>query len=149
MVFSRFLGNYETFLVPPIPFELCDTKNRYIDKIKKAAAAAIAATVTSALVEEHLLHDRSQDGDGKVATAECQSKRARKSIGRVYTVNTMNPADFGMFWMNQYAQAQERMIIDDSTSYYTQPAIGMSVMDDIGHQTSTMVSPSFQCEMTD
>lgn len=52
----------------------------------------------------------------------------------------MNPADFGMFWMNQYAQAQERMIIDDSTSYYTQPAIGMSVMDDIGHQTSTMVS---------
>lgn len=56
-------------------------------------------------------------------------------------VNTMNPADFGMFWMNQYAQAQERMIIDDSTSYYSQPTIGMSVMDDIGHQTSTMVSP--------
>lgn len=52
----------------------------------------------------------------------------------------MNPADFGMFWMNQYAQAQERMIIDDSTNYYTQPTIGMSVMDDIGHQTSTMVS---------
>lgn len=52
----------------------------------------------------------------------------------------MNPADFGMFWMNQYAQAQERMIIDDSTSYYSQPTIGMSVMDDIGHQ-STMVSP--------
>lgn len=52
----------------------------------------------------------------------------------------MNPADFGMFWMNQYAQAQERMIIDDSTSYYTQSTIGMSVMDDMGHQTSTMVS---------
>lgn len=59
-------------------------------------------------------------------------------------VNTMNPADFGMFWMNQYAQAQERMIIDDSTSYYSQPTIGMSVMDDIGHQTSTMVSPVFR-----
>lgn len=52
----------------------------------------------------------------------------------------MNPADFGMFWMNQYAQAQERMIIDDSTSYYTQPSIGMSVMDDLNHQTNTMVS---------
>lgn len=52
----------------------------------------------------------------------------------------MNPADFGMIWMNQYAQAQERMIIDDSTNYYTQPTIGMSVMDDIGHPSSTLVS---------
>lgn len=61
-------------------------------------------------------------------------------MSSAHKVNTMNPADFGIFWMNQYAQAQERMIIDDSTSYYTQPTIGMSVMDDIGHQTNTMVS---------
>lgn len=56
----------------------------------------------------------------------------------------MNPADLGMFWMNQYAQAQERMIMDDSTSYYSQPSIGMSVMDDIGHQSSALVSDQFQ-----
>lgn len=52
----------------------------------------------------------------------------------------MNPADFGMFWMNQYAQAQERMIIDDGTSYYTQT----SAMDDLSHQTGTMVSLLFE-----
>lgn len=50
----------------------------------------------------------------------------------------MNPADFGMFWMNQYAQA-DRMVMDDNTSYYAQPSIGMSVMDDISHQTNSMV----------
>lgn len=52
----------------------------------------------------------------------------------------MNPADLGMSWLNQFEQTQQRMIIDDSTNYYIQPTIGMSVMDDIGHQTSTMVS---------
>lgn len=52
---------------------------------------------------------------------------------------TMNPADFGMFWMNQYAQA-ERMVMDESTNYYSQPSIGMTVMDDISHQNNSMVS---------
>lgn len=52
----------------------------------------------------------------------------------------MNPADLGMFWMNQYAQAQERMVIDDSTSYYAQPTIGMSVLDDLSQQSTVMVS---------
>lgn len=51
----------------------------------------------------------------------------------------MNPADFGMFWINQYAQA-ERMVMDDNTSYYAQPSIGMSVLDDISHQTNSLVS---------
>lgn len=52
----------------------------------------------------------------------------------------MNPADFGMFWMNQYAQAQERMIVDENNSYYAQPSIGMSVLDELNHQTNSMVS---------
>lgn len=51
----------------------------------------------------------------------------------------MNPADFGMFWINQYAQA-ERMVMDENTSYYAQPSIGMSVLDDISHQTNSLVS---------
>lgn len=51
----------------------------------------------------------------------------------------MNPAELGMFWMNQYAQAQERMCMEENNSYYSQPSIGMSVMDDITHQSSTMV----------
>lgn len=50
----------------------------------------------------------------------------------------MNPADYGMFWMNQYSQ--DRMILEDNPNYYSQPSIGMSVMDDISHQTSAMVS---------
>lgn len=51
----------------------------------------------------------------------------------------MNPADFGMFWINQYAQA-ERMVMDDNTSYYAQPSIGMSVLDEISNQTNSLVS---------
>lgn len=51
-------------------------------------------------------------------------------------MNPVNPADCGMVWLNQYAQAQEHsMIIDESTTIY--PTMGMSVMDDIGLQTST------------
>lgn len=59
----------------------------------------------------------------------------------------MNPADLGMFWMNQYAQAQERMVIDDSTSYYAQSSIGMSVLDDLSQQSTVMVSLLFECEI--
>lgn len=47
----------------------------------------------------------------------------------------MNPADFGMIWMNQYSQ-----VVDENASYYAQPSIDMSVMDEISHQTNSMVS---------
>lgn len=53
----------------------------------------------------------------------------------------MNPAEYGMFWMNQYAP--DRMIMDESTSFYAQPSIGMSVLDDISHQSNAMVSYAF------
>lgn len=52
--------------------------------------------------------------------------------------SNMNPANYEMFWMNQYSQ--DRMVLDDSSSYYSQPSIGMSVMDDISHQANAMVS---------
>lgn len=66
----------------------------------------------------------------------------RRSLRSNEFCETMNPSDFGMFWINQYAQA-ERMVMDDSTSYYAQPSIGMSVMDDISHQTNSLVSETF------
>lgn len=51
----------------------------------------------------------------------------------------MNPAEFPMFWMNHFAQP-DRMVMDDSSSYYAQPSIGLSVMDEISHQANSMVS---------
>lgn len=46
----------------------------------------------------------------------------------------MNPSDYGMLWMGQFAQ--DRMILDDNSML----SVGMSVMDDITHQTHSMVS---------
>lgn len=45
----------------------------------------------------------------------------------------MNPADYGMLWMGQFAP--ERMVLDDNSMM----AVGMSVMEDITHQTHSMV----------
>lgn len=67
-----------------------------------------------------------------------------KNIDLFYLVQKMNPADFGMFWINQYAQA-ERMVMDDNTSYYAQPSIGMSIMDEISHQSNSLVSYVQDC----
>lgn len=50
----------------------------------------------------------------------------------------MNPGDLRMLWMNQYSG--ERMIFDDSTSFYGQSSVGLSVMDDITHPTAAIVS---------
>lgn len=43
----------------------------------------------------------------------------------------MNPAEYGMYW-TQFAP--DRMLLDDSIL-----SVGMSVMDDITHQTHSMV----------
>lgn len=51
----------------------------------------------------------------------------------------MNPADYGMLWMSQFAP--ERMVLDDNSMM----AVGMSVMEDITHQTHSMVKKIFFC----
>lgn len=52
----------------------------------------------------------------------------------------MNPADLGMVWMTQFGQVEDQMYVDDSRNYFAQPTIGMSVLDDLSQQSSSMVS---------
>lgn len=48
----------------------------------------------------------------------------------------MNPAEYGMYWTHY---APDRMMLDESNIL----SVGMSVMDDITHQTHSMVIDYF------
>lgn len=53
-----------------------------------------------------------------------------------------------MVWMTQFGQVEDQMYVDDSRNYFAQPTIGMSVLDDLSQQSSSMVSCIFFAYLT-
>ncbi|XP_055917105.1 polycomb protein Sfmbt isoform X1 [Eupeodes corollae] len=48
----------------------------------------------------------------------------------------MNPSELRMMWMSQYNP--DRLSLEDGTSYFSHPSVGLSVMEDISQQDNTM-----------